>query len=131
MQVTQLTMCLHQGQERSGFWHVSRRAVTAHTYERRRPYLSAFRSHQRSQVVTNASARGTPRRRQLQTPTTRNLYIPFAYGIPDGTFNVVVDPKDVGQTSDTSEHYPVSSSSDIKSRPARRILQGLEHTKGA
>jgi len=56
-----------------------------------------------SQVLTNAGAKAISGHAAATDPVTGKIYIPFAYRMPDGTFNMlVVDLKDGSQTNDNN-----------------------------
>ncbi|KAK3805904.1 MAG: hypothetical protein J3Q66DRAFT_375643 [Benniella sp.] len=62
-----------------------------------------IRTNQWNQVFTNAGTKGISGHAAATDPVSGKIYIPFAYRMPDGTFNMlVVDLEDESQTSDTS-----------------------------
>jgi len=82
-----------------------------------------IRTNQWNQVFTNTGAKGISGHAAATDPVSGKIYIPFAYRMPDGTFNMlVVDLEDESQTSDISNFtlpeqtsYAVTWSAQLRS----------------
>jgi hypothetical protein len=62
-----------------------------------------IRSNQWNQIFTYTGAGGISGHDAATDPVTGKIYIPFAYRMPDGTFNtLIVDLKDESRTSDNN-----------------------------